>query len=256
MISALYRPEAVVQIPTQSHMVSEYVHGCVRLSACRIVICQPMQRDGGRLVRAVFITNYSPRTGFMIPQEREPWYNRRGPKPCACFAVRPLLIHHKRSFSGQLSPIFVRTKDLVTAGRPDRCWGKSKRRGFIADRSQKDVDLHLCVVAFNVPIHRCGRRFLGSEMLEQFNDTKVSTDLKIIPRGKIYSFWVVDALRKLELVCKRKEALRELFFTKWDNFCVTDAKFLDVLSILQLFCYNYFLFTYRSKMDLLQLLNS
>lgn len=188
MISALYRPEAVVQIPTQSHMVSEYVHGCVRLSACRIVICQPMQRDGGRLVRAVFITNYSPRTGFMIPQEREPWYNRRGPKPCACFAVRPLLIHHKRSFSGQLSPIFVRTKDLVTAGRPDRCWGKSKRRGFIADRSQKDVDLHLCVVAFNVPIHRCGRRFLGSEMLEQFNDTKVSTDLKIIPRGKIYSF--------------------------------------------------------------------
>lgn len=59
----------------------------------------------GVLVRAVFITNYRPRTGFMTPQKRE----ERGDQCAVCVSRAPLLIHHKCSFSGQLSLIFIRT---------------------------------------------------------------------------------------------------------------------------------------------------
>lgn len=42
--------------------------------------------EGGMLVRAVFITNYRPRTGFMTPQKRE---EQRGPVCRLCFASSP-----------------------------------------------------------------------------------------------------------------------------------------------------------------------
>jgi len=79
------------------------------------------------LVSAVFITNYRPRTGFMTPQKRE----GSGAGAPSVFRGRPLLIHHKCSFSGQLSLIFIRTplRRGVARDARDEAAGARPRRG-------------------------------------------------------------------------------------------------------------------------------
>lgn len=91
----------------------------------------------GVLVRAVFITNYRPRTGFMTPQKRE----ERGGRCAVCVSQAPLLIHHKCSFSGQLSLIFIRTTAWRDVG--------GARRVFVletnATRERTDLRFRLCL---------------------------------------------------------------------------------------------------------------
>lgn len=89
----------------------------------------------GVLVRAVFITNYRPRTGFMTPQKREV----RGAGVSSVFRGLPLLIHHKCSFSGQLSLIFIRTTAWRDVG--------SVRRVFVLEMARERTDLRfrLCL---------------------------------------------------------------------------------------------------------------